>query len=78
MIVIVKKYLPDVLLLVLGLLVMALLMYVIAMSQGWISLLGILALAVVWTGWYRHILLLAYRNLGVDPDDEDDLPSFPG
>jgi hypothetical protein len=75
---IVKKNLPDILLLAAGLLVMALLMYVIAASQGWISLLGILALAAVWISWYRHLLRLAFRSLGVDPDDEDDLPSFPG
>jgi ABC-type antimicrobial peptide transport system permease subunit len=74
----VKKYLPDILLLALGLLVMALLVYVIAASDGWVCLLGILALAVVWIGWYRHLLNLAFRSLGVDPDDEDDLPSFPG
>ena len=61
-----------------GLLVMALLMYLIALSHGWISLLCILALAVVWITWYRHVVNLAFRNLGVDPDDEDDLPSFPG
>ena len=73
-----KKYLQDILLLAAGLLVMALLMYVIAASQGWVSLLGILALAVVWISWYRHLLRLAFRSLGVDPDDEDDLPTFPG
>ena len=61
-----------------GLLVMALLMYLIALSHGWVSLLCILALAVVWITWYRHLVNLAFRNLGVDPDDEDDLPSFPG
>lgn len=65
--------------LTLGLLVMALLVYLIALTQGgWLSLLGILALAVVWIGWYRHLLNMAFRSLGVDPDDEDDLPSFPG
>lgn len=74
----VKKYLSDFLLLALGLLVMGLLLYVIAQSQGWITLVGIIALAVVWISWYRHLLNIAYRNLGVDPDDEDDLPSFPG
>lgn len=73
-----KKYLPHILLLALGLLVMALLMYVIALSQGWVSLLGILALAVVWISWYRYLLRLVLESLGVDPDDEDDLPSFPG
>lgn len=73
-----KKNLPDILLLAAGLLVMALLIYVIASSHGWVCLLGILALAVVWISWYRHLLGMAYRSLGVDPDDDDDLPTFPG
>jgi len=74
-----RKYLPDFFLLALGLLVMALLIYLIAVTQGgWLSLVGILALAVVWIGWYRHLIRLALQSLGVDPDDEDDLPSFPG
>ena len=60
-----RKNLPDIFLLTVGLLVMALLMYLIALSHGWIT-------------WYRHLVNLAFRNLGVDPDDEDDLPSFPG
>jgi hypothetical protein len=74
----VRKYLPDVFLLTVGLLVMALLMFLTALSHGWISLLCILALVVVWITWYRHLVNLAFRSLGVDPDDEDDLPSFPG
>ena len=73
-----RKNLPDIFLLTVGLLVMALLMYLIALSHGWVALLCILALAVVWITWYRHLVNLAFRNLGVDPDDEDDLPSFPG
>jgi hypothetical protein len=74
----VKKYLPDFLLLFFGLLVMALLVYIIAASRGWISLLGIGALATVWIGWYRHLLRVAFRSLGIDPEDEDDLPRFHG
>ena len=74
----VKKYLPDFFLLTFGLIVMAFLIYVIAAGRGWISLLGILALAVVWVSWYRHFLRLAFRSLGINPDDEDDLPTFPG
>ena len=73
-----KKYLSDALLLTIGLLVMALLIFLIASSHGWVSLLCILALAVVWIGWYRHLLNLALKSLHVDPEDEDDLPSFPG
>jgi hypothetical protein len=74
----VRKYLLDFFLLAIGLLVIALLIYLIALSQGWVCFLGILALAVVWISWYRHLLNLAFRSLGVDPDDEDDLPYFPG
>jgi hypothetical protein len=74
----VKKYLPDFFLLTFGLIVMAFLIYVIAASRGWVSLAGILALAVVWVSWYRHLLRLAFRTLGIDPDDEDDLPTFLG
>jgi|UniRef100_A0A7C3YZR6 hypothetical protein len=74
-----KKYLPDVLLLALGLLVMALLIYIIAQSQGsGLSLIAILALTLVWISWYRHVVRLALNSLGAGPDDEDDLPSFPG
>jgi hypothetical protein len=75
----VRKYLPDIFMLAIGLLVMALLIALIALTLGrWLSLLGILALAVVWIGWYRHLVRLALLSLGVEPDDEDDLPSFPG
>jgi hypothetical protein len=74
----VKKYLPDFFLLTFGLIVMAFLVYVIAVSRDWVSLVGILALAAVWVGWYRHLLRLMFGSLGIDPDDEDDLPSFPG
>lgn len=68
----------DFFLLAIGLLVIALLILLIALSEGWVRLLGILALAVVWMSWYRHLLNMAFRSLGVDPDDEDDLPFFPG
>ncbi|MGQ9687590.1 MAG: hypothetical protein ACUVXF_02205 [Desulfobaccales bacterium] len=73
-----KKYLPDVFLLTLGLVVMAFIMYFMAHSDGVFFMLGILALAVVWISWCRHLLRLAFKSLGIDPDDEDDLPSFPG
>ncbi len=74
-----KKYLPDSLLLTIGLLVMGLRIYLIAMSQGWVALGCIPALAVVWVSWYRQLLHMAFKSLGVDPFDEDDLPSvFPG
>lgn len=74
----VQKYLPDLLLLLLGLGVMALLLYLIASSNGFLALLGIIGLAVVWCGFHRHLIRMLYRQLGVEPEDEDDLPSFPG
>jgi hypothetical protein len=74
----VREYLRDVFLLTVGLLVMAQLIYLIALSQGWGCFLGILALAMVWISDYRHLLNLAFKNPGVEPDDEENLPSFPG
>jgi hypothetical protein len=74
----VEKYLPDIFLLTFGLIVMAFLIYVIAASRDWVCLVGILALVTVWVTWYRHLLRLAFGILGIDPDDEDDLPTFPG
>jgi hypothetical protein len=74
----VKKYLPELFLLTVGLFVMALLIYLIALSQGWVSLVCILALGLVWISWYRHLLNLALKSLNVDAEDEDDLPFFPG
>lgn len=73
-----KKYLPELFLLTVGLFVMALLIYLIALSQGWVSLVCILALGLVWISWYRHLLNLALKSLNVDAEDEDDLPFFPG
>ncbi len=73
-----KKHLPDLVLLTVGLPVMALLIYVIGQGRGWVPPLGILALAVVWITWYRHLVAMALRSLVNDPDDDDDLPTFPG
>lgn len=73
-----RRYLSDLLLLTVGLLVMALLIYLGARSQGWVALLCFLALALVWTGWYQQLLRLARKILGADPDDSDDQPFFPG
>ncbi len=70
------KYLPEILLLVAGLAVMALLLYLAALSEGWLMLLSILATAVVFTGWQRTLLSLGWRLAGKDPDDFDF--HFPG
>ena len=50
----------------------------LARGQGWVPPLGILALAVVCITWHRHLITMALRSLGAGPDDDDDLPSFPG
>ena len=53
------KYLPEIVLLVVGLGVITLLLYLTALSSGWVMLLGILATAVVFTGWQKVLLDLA-------------------
>jgi len=63
--------------LLVGLGVMALLLYLGATSEGWLALLCFLGLAVVFHTWYAVLLRLARRKLGCNPDD-DDQPFFPG
>jgi hypothetical protein len=70
------KYLPEIALLVAGLPIMALLLYLTALSEGWVSLACILGLAVVFTGWHRTLISLGWRLAGKDPDDFDF--HFPG
>jgi len=72
-----KTYLPEIFQLLAGAGVMALLLYLGALSEGWVALLCFLATGVVYTGWYRVLLQLARRILGCDEDDED-RPFFPG
>ncbi len=72
-----KSYLPAVLTLLLGLAVMACLLYLGAMSQNWVAPVCYLAVAVVYYGWYRQLLNLARRVLGINEED-DDQPFFPG
>jgi hypothetical protein len=74
-----KTYLPAVLTLVLGVVVMAGLLCLGAMSQNWVAPVCYLAAAVVYYGWYRQLLQLARRVLGVgEGDEDDDQPFFPG
>jgi hypothetical protein len=73
-----KSYLPAVLTLILGLVVMAGLLYLGAMSRNWVALACYLAVAVVYYGWYRQLLQLARRVLGINEDEDDDQPFFPG
>ncbi len=72
-----KTYLPAVLTLLLGVVVMAGLLCMGAMSQNWVAPVCYLAVAVVYYGWYRQLLLLARRVLGISEED-DDQPFFPG
>ncbi len=72
-----RACLPEIILIVAGLGLMAGLLYLVALSEGWVRLPCILGTAVVYTGWYRVLLRLARRKLGVDEDD-DDQPFFPG
>jgi glycerol uptake facilitator-like aquaporin len=65
------KYLPDIALLVLGLLVMALLLWLGAMSENWVALACFLGVAVVYFGWHRTLVNLMWRTAGKDPDDFD-------
>ncbi|MBI4796001.1 MAG: hypothetical protein HY790_09240 [Deltaproteobacteria bacterium] len=72
-----KTYLPAVLTLLLGVVVMAGLLVLGAMSQNWVAPVCYLAAAVVYYGWYSQLLLLARRVLGINEED-DDQPFFPG
>jgi len=63
--------------LVIGLVVMAGLLYLGALSQNWVAPVCYLAVAVVYYGWYSQLLLLARRILG-SPEEDDDQPFFPG
>jgi hypothetical protein len=71
------KYLPDVVLLVVGLPVMAVLLVLGALCEaGWVAPLCFLGVAVVYFGWHRTLVNLMWRQAGKDPDDFDF--HFPG
>jgi hypothetical protein len=72
-----KSYLPEVLLLVIGVVVMAALLYLGALSRGWVAALCFIGAAVVYHTWFAQLLRLARRYLGAGEDD-DDQPFFPG
>jgi hypothetical protein len=71
-----KTYLPDVILLVCGVPMVGLLLYLGAMSEGWLPPLCYLGAAVIFTGWQRTLITLGWRLSGKDPDDIDF--HFPG
>jgi glycerol uptake facilitator-like aquaporin len=65
------KYLPDIILLVVGLVVMVILLYLGAMSENWVAPACFLAVAVVYFGWHRTLVNLMWRTAGKNPDDFD-------
>ena len=72
----VMKYLPDLILLVVGLLVMAFRLILGALSDGWVALACFLGVAGGVFGWWRTLVNLMWRHAGKDPDDFDF--HFPG
>jgi hypothetical protein len=70
------KHLPEILVLVLGLLVMGVLVYLVAASEGFLQLLGIISLTAVYFGWQGILMRWGWRLAGRDPDDVDF--HFPG
>lgn len=65
------KYLPDIIQFIAGLLIMAFLLVLGAMSEGKVALACFLGVAVVYFGWWRAVLNLGWRLAGKDPDDLD-------
>ena len=58
------KYLPDIVLLVVGLPVMAFLLLLGGLIEGWVALACFLGAAVVYFGWWRTMLNLASDRQG--------------
>jgi glycerol uptake facilitator-like aquaporin len=65
------KYLPDIILLVVGLLLMVFLLLLGAMSENWVTPVCFLGVAVVYFGWHRTLVNLMWHTAGKDPDDYD-------
>jgi hypothetical protein len=77
-----KAYLPDIIMLVLGVLLMALLLLLGAMAQNWVALPCFLGAAVVYHTWLRLLVNVVQRSSGVDlsrfeDEEDDDEPPFP-
>lgn len=72
-----KSYLPTVLMLIIGLGVMAGLLYLGAMSRNWVAPLCFLGVAVVFHTWMVQLVLLLRPDWG-QGDKDDDRPIFPG
>jgi len=65
------KYLPDIILLVFGLLVMVFLLVLGALSETWVAPACFLGVAVVYFGWWGTLVNLICRLSEIDPDDVD-------
>jgi hypothetical protein len=77
-----KAYLADIILLVLGVPIMALLLLLGALSQNWVALPCFLGVAVVYHTWFFHLIKVVQRACGVDlsrfdDEEDDDEPRFP-
>jgi hypothetical protein len=72
-----STYLPTVLTLLLGLVVMAGLLYLGALSRNWVAPLCFLGVAVVYHTWFAMLQRLFSRDLK-NWDEDDDKPIFPG
>ena len=76
-----RKHLPDIIILVLGVLVMALLLLLGALAQNWVALFCFLGAAVVYHTWLRHLVLFVQRISNIDldrfDDEDDDEDIFP-
>jgi uncharacterized membrane protein len=72
-----KSHLPTVLMLIIGLVVMAGLLYLGALSQNWVAPLCFIAVAVVFYTWLVQLVLLVRPKWG-QGDKDDDRPIFPG
>ncbi len=76
-----KSHVPDIVILVLGVLVMVLLLLLGALSRNWVALLCFLAVAVVYHTWFRHLIRFIERTSGIetemDEEDDDNQDIFP-
>jgi len=67
-----RAFLPEIIQLVVGLVLMTVLLYLGALCEGgWLALLCFLGAAVVYTGWWRALIQVGWRLAGKDPDDID-------
>ncbi len=75
------RYAADIFVLIFGLLVMILLLFLGALSEGWVALLCFLGVAVVYHTWFRHLVGFVARTADLevrfDSEEDDDQDIFP-